>query len=409
MKILFVIDQYDDKQNSMAASAHNFVDELTRRGHTVTLLSTGKEAPNKVILDTRPYPKILKKYFEKEHLELAKIDKRSIRRAIKGHDLVFFYYPFKLAKAGLEICEELEIPAVATFAIKPEEVLDDIGLGKAKFINKIIYNKFASFYNNFSNISCKSEEIKKKLENYGYTSNIHVIPDGIGNQFHYKRIDKPERFRERIMITMSGRFTNKNDQETLARAIKLSKYCKYIHLILAGSGPEQNKLEDLLNKLHIQYTMEHFENNDLRDILSYTDIYVHSSINENENLSALKAVAMGNVPIIAKGNDKETDASGFALDDRSLFQIGDEQELASKIDYWIEHQTELRKMQLEYSKVADKYRISDCTNLLEKMFSDALKEKAKENYMQTVHQTAKQDTEMKENAQKPLKSRTIKK
>ena len=59
----------------------------------------------------------------------------------------------------------------------------------------------------------------------------------------------------------------------LINAVKLSKYSKYIHLILAGEGVEQDKYEAELNKMHLQYTMNHYPENDLREILSYTDIF----------------------------------------------------------------------------------------------------------------------------------------
>ena len=57
------------------------------------------------------------------------------------------------------------------------------------------------------------------------------------------------------------------------------------------------------------------------------------------------------------------------------------------IDYWIEHQTELSNMRNKYSKVADRYRITEEANLYEKMFAESIKDKLKSSYLESVHQS----------------------
>ena len=385
MKILFVIDEYDDTLNSTTIAARQLADELKRRGHVISFLSTGEEKPNKIILESRKAPLLAKKYLETNHITLAKPDIRSMRRAIRGQDVVHFFYPFKLSREGIEIANEMGVATTASFVVQPENVTQNLGFGNSKMVNNMIYSKFAKFYNDISHISCLSENTKSLLEEHNYTSNVHVIPNGVTNSYHYRRIDKPERFQERIVITMTGNFSKEKDQETLIKAVKLSKYSKYIHLILAGEGVEQEKYEAELNKLHLQYTMNHYPENDLREILSYTDIYVHSTLLEQETINCLEAIALGNVPIII--NNSEGMAMRYALDERSLYDKDNSQELADKIDYWIEHQTELNNMRNKYAKVADKYRISDEATLYEKMFAESIKDHLKSSYLESVHQT----------------------
>ena len=314
MKILFVIDEYDDILNSTTVAARQLADELKRRGHTISFLSTGEEKTNKIILESRKAPLFTKKYLETNHITLAKPEVRSLRRAVRGQDVVHFFYPFKLSIEGLEIANELGVATTASFVVQPENVTQNMGFGNSKMVNSIVYSKFAKFYNKIGHINCLSENTKALLEEHNFTSNVHVIPNGVSNSYHYRRIDKPERFQERIVITMTGNFSKEKDQETLIKAVKLSKYAKYIHLILAGEGVEQEKYEAELNKLHLQYTMNHYPENDLREILSYTDIYVHSTLLEQETINCLQAIALGNVPIII--NNSEGMAMRYALDER---------------------------------------------------------------------------------------------
>jgi len=50
VKILLVIDQYQNGNNGTTISARRFAEGLQKRGHTVTILTTGEEGENKFIL-----------------------------------------------------------------------------------------------------------------------------------------------------------------------------------------------------------------------------------------------------------------------------------------------------------------------------------------------------------------------
>jgi hypothetical protein len=84
-------------------------------------------------------------------------------------------------------------------------------------------------------------------------------------------------------------------------------------------------------------------------------------------------------------------AMRYALDERSLYDKDNPQELANKIDYWIEHQTELANMRNKYAKVADRYRIAEEATLYEKMFAESIKDKLKSSYLDSVHQSTDKD------------------
>ena len=391
MKILLVIDQYDDMSNEVAASAKVLVEQLKRNGHVVSILSTGKEAPEKVVLEEGGIPRMQRRFFEENHLITAKPDRRSMKRAIKGQDIVYFYYPFKVSEMGLELCEELHVPCVAGFYLFPEDI------ASTRFGENRLYNKFRLFYNEFEHVLCQSEIIKAKLEEHGFESKMHVISRGISEIYHYRRIEKPERFQERVVITSLGSLSGEDNQETLIKAIKLSKYSKYIHLILEGQGAAQDRYEHLLNKLHVQYTLKAFDDNELRDVLSYTDLYVYTGDKLKIDIPTLKAIAMGNVPII---NDcPESASKAIAIDERSLYSEDDEQDLANKIDYWIEHQTELGKMRDQYAKKADKYRLKESIELVEKLFAEAIQDHLKRDYIESI-ETVKEEVEEQEEPKK---------
>lgn len=71
-------------------------------------------------------------------------------------------------------------------------------------------------------------------------------------------------------------------------------------------------------------------------------------------------------------NSKKSATPQFALDERSLFKAGDSKDLAAKIDYWIEHEKERRRMEYAYSELAKKYDLEQCVLQAEKMFEQAM-------------------------------------
>ena len=56
MRILMVLDQYDNCNNGTTVSAQRFVEGLTKRGHDVYVASTGKQAQNKFVVKELPLP-----------------------------------------------------------------------------------------------------------------------------------------------------------------------------------------------------------------------------------------------------------------------------------------------------------------------------------------------------------------
>ena len=191
--------------------------------------------------------------------------------------------------------------------------------------------------------------------------------------FGNKLVEMAEK-NEKIVITMVGRLSGEKRQDLLFDAIKKSKYEKDIQLVLAGKGPKYKQYikigESLTNKPIIEFCDE----TKLMDLLHKTDLYVHTSDAEIEAISCIEAIACGNVPIISNSNKSATPQ--FALDERSLFEAGNSDDLARKIDNWLDNKQELDKMRKIYAESADKYRIENSMKKIEEMFEDEIAERS---------------------------------
>ena len=373
MKILIVIDQFDNSNNGTTISARRFAKGLQDAGNEVFVVSTGENQNEyKFNVKELPLPPGISHLIKSQGMSFAIPNTEILEKAISSVDVVHFYMPFFLSKAGLKICEKLHVPHTAAFHVQPENITYSIGLGTKTKINDFIYTHYRdSFFNHFSHIHCPSEFIANELKKHGYTAKLHVISNGVGEEFKYtKKVKLPE-FNDKFVITMIGRYSNEKRQDVLIDAISKSKYTAQIQLVLAGKGPKENKYKKLGESLINPPVMRFYNTKDLISLLKSTDLYVHSADAEIEAISCIEAFACGNVPVIADSVNSAT--KQFALVNESLFEAGNSSDLAKKIDFWIENEDYRKEMEREYAKSANKYRLKDSIKKMEEMFEDAIR------------------------------------
>ena len=367
MKILLVIDQYQNGNNGTTISARRFAEGLQKRGHTVTVLTTGQEGENKFIVKSLKLPIGISGIIKSQGMNFAVPDKEIIRKAMQDVDIVHFW----LSRTAKKIADELKIPNTAAFHVQPENITYTIKMGNVKLLNDKIYEEFRDdFFNKFNRIHCPSEFIANQLREHNYTAKLYVISNGIQDKFR----PLPKEEKSKFVVTMVGRLSGEKRQDLLFEAIKKSKYEKDIQLVLAGKGPKYRQYvkmgEGLTNKPVIEFCNEE----QLLDLLHKTDLYVHTSDAEIEAISCIEAIACGNVPIISNSNKSATPQ--FALDERSLFEAGNSDDLAKKIDAWLDNPQELNNMRKTYAESANKYRIENSMKKIEEMFEDEIAERS---------------------------------
>lgn len=374
MNILVVIDQYDGANNGTTISARRFVENLRKAGNEVRVISTGKQDKDKYVVKELKLPPIANKIIKSQGMEFAKPNEEELRKAIEWAEVVHFYMPFLLSRKGLKICEELNKPRTTAFHVQPENITYTIGLGKKTKVNDQIYYLFRDkFFNRFNHIHCPSKLIADELSKHGYTAKLHVISNGIEPDWVYNRAEKPEELKDKIVITMVGRLSAEKRQDLLIEASKKSKYSNKIQLVFAGNGPMKKQYTKMGEELANKPIMDFFEKEDLKKLLSYTDLYVHTSDAEIEAISCIEAIATGLVPVIAKSTQSAT--KQFALDERSLFEAGNTEELKNKIDYWLDNAEEKQKMEKEYAKFAENFKIENSIHKMEEMFREEIAER----------------------------------
>ena len=377
MRILLVIDQFFSANNGMTISARRLCSKLVEHGNDVRIVSTGKEGDTEYLVKKQYIP-IFDKLVTAQGMTFAKADDEILEKAILWAEIVHLLVPFGLSRHAIELCQDNNVPYTAAFHCQAENVTSSLHLNNFKIANDLVYWWFNRYiYQYCPYIHCPSRFIADELVKHGYESDIYVISNGIDEDFCYRKLPKKKELQNKYVILNIGRLSVEKRQDVLIKAASLSRHKKEIQIMLAGQGPRKKNILDLAHNLNVPVNISFYTKQELIELMSMTDLYVHPSDAEIEAISCMEAFASGLVPVIADSRKSAT--VQFALDDRSLFEAGNSEKLAEKIDYWIEHEEEKKKMEIIYSKTAGKYNLDECVYRIEEMFKDAIeKHKAKE-------------------------------
>lgn len=383
MKILFVINNFFIQGNGLASSARRTVKKLIEAGEDVRVISglspyIGDPKPD-YELKTFHFP-IFQFLITKQGYLFAKTNKKVLKEAIEWADVVHLEDPFVLQIKAAKIADKLNKPLTGTYHLHPENIFNTLYLGKSKLLNGLMMHIWKTkIFNHCKIVQCPTQNVYDRLKRHNFKSELRVISNGLLTEELMQKVDtnvQADNDAKYRIITI-GRYSVEKSLKTLLKSMKYSKYAKETQLIIAGQGPKERRLKKRANKYYkkgyIKYPVifgfYNFE--ELQNISSTADLYVHCAFVEVEGLSCMEAIQIGLVPIIAEG--KYTATSQFALSKKSLYKQKDAKDLASKIDYWFDHDEERKLEAQKYKGIAEKYNIDSSIKELRKMFVDAMK------------------------------------
>lgn len=371
MKILLVIDDYISSNNGTTISCRRFAGELRRQGHEVKVLGTSlPDEPDMFRLEEYHLP-IVDGLVRANDFHFSKVDMAVIRKAVAWADVVHCMMPFMLTYRTEQVVREMHKPATAAFHIQPENLLSAVRLGKWTLVNSALYAMWRKgIYDKFPFIHCPSEFMRQEMLAHHYKGDIRAISNGISDAFCLQEKRKTEKTEGKIVVTMVGRLAREKRQDLIIRAVRKSKYADRIQIVFAGKGPLEGFYKRLGRRLKNPPMFVYLNRQELLNLLAATDVYVHASDMESEAISCIEAFATGLVPVISDSRKSAT--KQFAIDDRSLFKAGSSEDLARKIDYWLDHPEEKKRMEAAYAKQGLDYTLEASVRKCVQMFEDAI-------------------------------------
>lgn len=372
LNITMLVDTYGLNTNGITISTKRFTEALRKRGHTVNII-TGSPANDEFTYSTG-YNKlpILYQLSRSQGMFIARSNKKILTEIIKKSDIVHYLLPFSLQRKGKKISDKLSIPSTAAFHLQPENITSTLYLNRFDKLNQYIYSYFKRYYNKFNHIHCPSEMIANKLIENDYRAKLHIISNGVDAQFVPKVINKPASLKEKYIILMIGRLSREKRQDLIIKAVKKLSFEKEVQIIFAGKGPWKNALVEEAQGLTNQPIFNFYSQDDLHDLINYSDLYVHASDVEIEAISCIEAFSCGLVPIIS---DSESSATNqFALTKHNLFNAANPTSLSEKIDYLHNHPELVKSLSQDYIEYAEIYKMEKSIVEIEKMFYETIGE-----------------------------------
>jgi len=378
MIITVVCDVLGEENNGTAIATMNLIRALKDFGHTVRILCADqfrKGDENVFVTPNLNLGRLLNAYIKKIGVTLPKTDKEIVRKAVEGADHIHLMLPFALSMAALKVAKELNISVTAGFHMQAENLTSYLKLNKLKIANDFVYKYiYKHVYSQVDKIHYPTKFIKDTFEKCIKKSTPGVvISNGVHSYVTKKAVEKPEEFKDKIVILTIGRYSREKSQDTLIKAIKRSKYKNKIQLILAGRGQKEKYYKKLSKKLPIPPVFSVFPREEIVDIINYSDFYIHPADIELEGIACLEGICCGKLTIVS--NSKLSATKDFAIDDKCIFRRRKCKDLAKLIDYWIEHPEEKREYEELYFKKANIYNHDECMKKMEKMIIEVVNEK----------------------------------
>lgn len=164
---------------------------LTKHGHEVFVVSTGKPGKNKYVVKEIFMTPVVRHIVHSQGMVIARANKKVLREAMQEVDIVHFIMPFHLSSVGLRIARELSVPCTAAFHVQPENITYTLHMGRMKQVNRGIYYMFReNFFNKFPIFTVQVNLLQGQLRENGYTAKLHVISNGVDEDFVYRKKEK---------------------------------------------------------------------------------------------------------------------------------------------------------------------------------------------------------------------------
>ncbi|NEG69414.1 glycosyltransferase [Bifidobacterium choloepi] len=350
LTIALVVETGGNRGNGTSNSALQWAAELTRQGHHPRVVGIGS-ADFPARENHIPFVSWISR---KQQMQFAEPSRKLFEKAFDGVDVVHVYLPFRFGRHAAKAARRMGLPVTAGYHLQPENITYSAGpLRYLPFMDPLIYGLFDHWlYRKVDHIHVPTELGATLLRSHGYTTPITVISNGYEPRFVPKRQSpagspSPRPFR----IVASGRLTGEKNHILLIEAISRCRHADDIELTIAGTGPLANTLKKHADRLLTRPASIGFHRNaDMPALLRSADLMVHPSIADLESVSVLEGMASGLVPVIA--DSPQSAAGQFSLCEESSFAVDDVEELARRIDWWIDHPDELARWGARYAQVA---------------------------------------------------------
>ena len=281
---------------------------------------------------------------------LAKPVPSVLREALEDVDLLHLQLPSFMGYKALRHARARGIPSVCAFHVQPENLLANMRLPSARLAQALYRLSVRLIYEAATVVVAPSPFAADMLRQHGLARPVRVISNGVPESFFVPPIRRRD---GRFRILSVGRLAKEKGQATLLRAVQRSAWRKQIDLRFVGIGPERRRLERLAERLRVSAVFESVDEPTLIERYRAADVFVHTGAVELEGIAVLEAMASQTTVVVA--DSRLSASTAFATRPEAIFRADDADDLARKIDFWLDRVDERTRQGRMNQQVARSY------------------------------------------------------
>ena len=342
MKILITTDLYTTGTNGVVTSVRNLMEELTKKGHEIRVLTVSEKLKSHVegnIYYIKSLP--LGAIYPDVRMPVSSHHHRFIQELINWKpDLIHSQCEFFSYQFASYIARQTGAPIVHTYHTLYEQYVTYIFPSQrigAFFVGKLSKYRLRKA----DAVVAPTAKVETVLKSYGLRNPIHVVPSGIALEQHKKRITEEDRKRKRselgipndalVLLNLGRLGTEKNLTEVVELFAVARAQNNKLVLLIVGDGPARKELEETAERLAVKDFVIFtgmVAPDQVHTFYQLGDVFVSASTSETQGLTYVEAAANG-LPLLCR---KDPCLDGVLVDGCNGWEYEAEAEFCEIID-----------------------------------------------------------------------------
>jgi glycosyltransferase involved in cell wall biosynthesis len=308
MRVLMVSDVYFPRVNGVSTSIETFRQALAAEGVEVRLVVPRYADEPEIDGIVRVPGRVVPRDPEDRVVSWTAL-RAAVRQEAADCDLIHVQTPFLAHYAGLSAARHLGRPIIATYHTLFEEYLQHYApFLPGEWLRGLARRLSRGQCNALDGVVVPSTAMRERLDQYGVSVPMHVLPTGIP-MGRFTQGDR-QRFRERHGLPADqpcalfvGRVAFEKNIDFLIESLVLARRdLPNLILLITGEGPAEQALHRQADALGLGGAVRFIgyldRQHELPDCYAAADCFVFASRTETQGLVLLEAMAMG-LPVVA--------------------------------------------------------------------------------------------------------------
>ncbi|MEZ4156349.1 MAG: glycosyltransferase family 4 protein [Candidatus Paceibacterota bacterium] len=251
--------------------------------------------------------------------------------------------------------------------------------GSKKLFKLLIKPLYSSIFHLADQVTVISNWLRKRAEKNGFRGEISLVPNGVDLELFTKEVKSEQKEalykehglnKDKKYIITTSRLVEKNDIESLVRAVKLLP--EDIELLVLGTGPLKTRLENVAVSLDIKkriHFLGQIAYEKLPDYLALAKVFCRPSLSEGMGNSFIESMA-ASVPVLATNGGGIPD---FLFDNQTGFfvEVKNPESIAEKVKLVLKDEKQTKKV-VEAAKqlVSERYSWDVVASKMKEVFEN---------------------------------------